>query len=646
MIGLQPSQQRQQPAGHATDRQTQQRLDRKANSGQQHEQVFRANLVRVPSKAGSPMVNLSHYAQQQQDRLQQQQQPRRRRTNTTTSDLLPGHLVEAVAGRSVMVAEPVQRQPLDGGGGDSRAATNQGPEVLLLIDEHSGEAPIVISQRTGRPVAPSGGRATSKTRQQLELLRAAADYKTIAQGDSANSAGGAIILAPVVLGRRSHRLQQQQQQQQRHEQQQQARYLFGEFAQEVESQGVELRQHVLRPIGVLEQIPAAASLSPNSSSSNNNLVRLANVSNSDGSRRSTTSSSSSSGSSSNSDRRKLRAPKYHQHERRFNSVSSLDIPSSSAAEYRLYEGTRFSAVPEYAIAIAVADRHRHHVDSEATKLNVKQTGPAKSGKKKLAAATSKQQQLLLKSCSPQIIFGARPDCDTDSSVASYCCSDPSCRFATPPPPVNYATKPKLAAPLMRSVSCQKIVPSRGGCCAEAEAAHRMVVDHHFCQANGHSHPDYLPPLNRLAASNGRPGGSHSGSGYGSSSQAIYSSATGSHSSPNGSQTSATSTSGQTTSDLEHDECTSGSAVEQMYESLAAELKAKLGNPRIGPILLPPRDYDTLCRKQGKLDGIELRRSTNPQLVGPILPDTVGGPNKRQASHDSSSSGNSSLKSNV
>jgi len=58
------------------------------------------------------------------------------------------------------------------------------------------------------------------------------------------------------------------------------------------------------------------------------------------------------------------------------------------------------------------------------------------------------------------------------------------------------------------------------------------------------------------------------------------------------------------------------AVSQMYESLAAELKAKLGDPKMGPILLPPKDYDTMSRKQGKLSGIELRRSTNPQLVGP------------------------------
>ncbi|XP_074597812.1 uncharacterized protein LOC141852643 [Brevipalpus obovatus] len=61
-----------------------------------------------------------------------------------------------------------------------------------------------------------------------------------------------------------------------------------------------------------------------------------------------------------------------------------------------------------------------------------------------------------------------------------------------------------------------------------------------------------------------------------------------------------------------------SKVAILYESLAAELKAKLGNPKTGPILLPPRDYDTISRKQGKLTGIEARKSTNSQIVGPIV----------------------------
>lgn len=62
---------------------------------------------------------------------------------------------------------------------------------------------------------------------------------------------------------------------------------------------------------------------------------------------------------------------------------------------------------------------------------------------------------------------------------------------------------------------------------------------------------------------------------------------------------------------------SNGQVSTLYESLAAELRAKLGNPKTGPILLPPRDYDTISRKRGKLEGIEFRKSTNSQIVGPL-----------------------------
>ncbi|KPM04627.1 hypothetical protein QR98_0030780 [Sarcoptes scabiei] len=34
----------------------------------------------------------------------------------------------------------------------------------------------------------------------------------------------------------------------------------------------------------------------------------------------------------------------------------------------------------------------------------------------------------------------------------------------------------------------------------------------------------------------------------------------------------------------------------LFDSLAAELRAKLGNPKMGPLLLPPRDYDSQKRK--------------------------------------------------
>ncbi|OXU25934.1 hypothetical protein TSAR_008716 [Trichomalopsis sarcophagae] len=57
----------------------------------------------------------------------------------------------------------------------------------------------------------------------------------------------------------------------------------------------------------------------------------------------------------------------------------------------------------------------------------------------------------------------------------------------------------------------------------------------------------------------------------------------------------------------------------IYESLAAELRAKLGRGNsendTGPILLPPRDYDTVHRHRGNLAGIELRRCLNQTIVG-------------------------------
>ncbi|XP_046415050.1 uncharacterized protein LOC124177046 [Neodiprion fabricii] len=61
----------------------------------------------------------------------------------------------------------------------------------------------------------------------------------------------------------------------------------------------------------------------------------------------------------------------------------------------------------------------------------------------------------------------------------------------------------------------------------------------------------------------------------------------------------------------------------IYESLAAELRAKLGRGnsadrdggRVGPILLPPRDYDTVHRHRGNLAGIEFRRCLNQNIVG-------------------------------
>uniref|UniRef100_A0A1B0DLC4 Uncharacterized protein n=1 Tax=Phlebotomus papatasi TaxID=29031 RepID=A0A1B0DLC4_PHLPP len=52
----------------------------------------------------------------------------------------------------------------------------------------------------------------------------------------------------------------------------------------------------------------------------------------------------------------------------------------------------------------------------------------------------------------------------------------------------------------------------------------------------------------------------------------------------------------------------------LYDSLAAELRAKL-NGKGPPILLPPRDYDTVHRSKGNLAATELRRCQNQSIVG-------------------------------
>lgn len=511
--------------------------------------------------------------------------------------------MEAVAGRAVMIAEPVQRLAAC----DGRTANRQGDggNVLLLIDEHSGEAPIVIGQRvplagqqlSRASVAPpgGGGRALSKTRQQLELLCAAADYATIGQ-QGPQGVDKAIILAPVVVGRRSHRLQQQQQLQE----QQRARYLFGEFAPELGA-GVELRQHVLRPIGVLEPIPV---MRPD---------QAAMKMSSDASRRSISSASSSSAASSRSN--STDHHRQHQH-RATNSYQPFQRHDSTSAlaEYHIFEATKFSPVPEY-------DHDEYAETSRLASIrNINEAAvisPQSSSNKKLSKKSAKAG-----GTKSAVGSSAPNNCDNPT----YCCSDPNCGFLSSPA-VNYSANSAApgrrtgAPPLMRSVPCQKIElqsapTTTTACCGSANSNSYQLVDHRVCQANSHPHPSYLPPLN--------------------SKQRLVATTTGtqhpaSHSSP--------SDGSQASSDLQRESI----VVEQMYESLAAELKAKLGNLKVGPILFPPRDYDTLCRKQGKLDGIELRRSTNPQLVGPtILPDA--GPTKR-SSNDSSSSGNSSLKSN-
>ncbi|XP_017785087.1 PREDICTED: SUN domain-containing protein 2 [Nicrophorus vespilloides] len=59
---------------------------------------------------------------------------------------------------------------------------------------------------------------------------------------------------------------------------------------------------------------------------------------------------------------------------------------------------------------------------------------------------------------------------------------------------------------------------------------------------------------------------------------------------------------------------STSRVATLYDSVAAELRAKLNKNDV-PILLPPRDYDTVHRQKGNLTGIELRRCLNSNIVG-------------------------------
>lgn len=66
---------------------------------------------------------------------------------------------------------------------------------------------------------------------------------------------------------------------------------------------------------------------------------------------------------------------------------------------------------------------------------------------------------------------------------------------------------------------------------------------------------------------------------------------------------------------------------ELFDSLAAELRAKL-NGNGPPILLPPRDYDTVHRSKGNLTAIELRRCRNALIVG----GTKNAPNKLNAAN--------------
>lgn len=67
----------------------------------------------------------------------------------------------------------------------------------------------------------------------------------------------------------------------------------------------------------------------------------------------------------------------------------------------------------------------------------------------------------------------------------------------------------------------------------------------------------------------------------------------------------------------------GGGKASIFDSLAAELRAKL-NGNGPPLLLPPRDYDTVHRSKGNLAAIELRRCQNAMIVGNTGPGSGSG----------------------
>ncbi|XP_033748921.1 uncharacterized protein LOC117333632 [Pecten maximus] len=58
-----------------------------------------------------------------------------------------------------------------------------------------------------------------------------------------------------------------------------------------------------------------------------------------------------------------------------------------------------------------------------------------------------------------------------------------------------------------------------------------------------------------------------------------------------------------------------------FDSVTDELKQRLNlaptKKSAGPILLPPKDYDTISRRQGNLDKVDLRKSLNINIVGQV-----------------------------
>ncbi|OWF38801.1 uncharacterized protein LOC110465865 [Mizuhopecten yessoensis] len=70
-----------------------------------------------------------------------------------------------------------------------------------------------------------------------------------------------------------------------------------------------------------------------------------------------------------------------------------------------------------------------------------------------------------------------------------------------------------------------------------------------------------------------------------------------------------------------------------FDSVTDELKQRLNlgpaKKPTGPILLPPKDYDTISRRQGNLDKVDLRKSLNINIVG-----QVASPRHRNGSNES------------
>lgn len=60
-----------------------------------------------------------------------------------------------------------------------------------------------------------------------------------------------------------------------------------------------------------------------------------------------------------------------------------------------------------------------------------------------------------------------------------------------------------------------------------------------------------------------------------------------------------------------------------FDTVTDELKQRLnlapGKKAAGPLLLPPKDYDTISRRQGNLDKVDLRKSLNINIVGQVNP---------------------------